>query len=385
MFTLLKSTVVAAVVLVAAAIAALPAAAQPITGQYIVTVKEGSNPRAVAAIVGASPRWVYETAINGFTAELNRGQLTALEHLAAVERIEQDQQVTVDDWLLQRTDAYGQPWGVDRIDQRFGLSGTYTYWTSGVYGSGFGVNAYVLDTGIATGHPDFGGRARNVYDAFGGNGQDCHGHGTHVAGTIGGATYGVAKRVSLLGVRIMDCYARFPNGSVGSVVAGIDWVTRNARKPAVANMSFHAGSVSTTLNQATTSLVNSGVFVAVAAGNDSRDACYDSPASASGTLTVAASTSTDARWSSSNYGACVDLYAPGVDIRSASLDGTSRLASGTSMASPHVAGVAAILKSDYGDRASSTINSWILNATTSNAIYSNVSGTPNRLLYMSGW
>ena len=385
MSTLLKRALVTAVVVVAVAVTALPAAAQPVTGQYIVTVKEGASPRAVAAIVGASPKWVYETAINGFTAELNRGQLTALEHMPAVERIEQDQQVTPDDWLLQRTDSYGQPWGLDRIDQRFGLSSTFTYWASGVYGSGYGVNAYVFDTGIATWHSEFGGRARNVYDAFGGNGQDCHGHGTHVAATIGGATYGVAKRVNLLGVRIMDCSGYFRNGSVGSVVAGVDWVMRNAKKPAVANMSFHVGSVSATLNQATTNLVNSGVFVAVAAGNDNRNACYDSPSSASGTLTVAASTSSDVRWSSSNYGACVDLYAPGVDIRSASLDGASRLASGTSMASPHVAGVAAVLKSDYGDRASSTINSWILDATTSNAIYSNVSGTPNRLLYMYGW
>jgi subtilisin family serine protease len=411
-FRTIRLALAAAVITIVAAIAVMPAGAgsgdtpgnppsnastpadkvpgpagtgKPIPGQYIVTLKEGENPRAVAAIVGASPKWVYEAAVNGFTAELNSGQLRALQHLRAVENIEQDQEISLDAWYTQTTDISGQPWGLDRIDQRSGLSRSFTYWLSGTYGGGYGVNAYVIDSGIATANPDFGGRARMVYDAFGGNGQDCLGHGTHVAGTIGGTTYGVAKRVNLLGVRVIDCYDRFPSGGVGSVVAAVDWVMRNARKPAVANMSFHVGSVSSTLNQATTNLVNSGVFVAVAAANDARDACYDSPSSAPGTVTVAASDSTDTRASFSDYGACVDLYAPGVNIRSTGLNGTTYLNSGTSMASPHVAGVAALLKSDYGDQTSSTIASWILNATTTNAVKSNISGTPNRLLYMSGW
>jgi subtilisin family serine protease len=371
---------------------------KPVPSQYIVLVKDGENPRAVAAIVSASPKWLYETALNGFTAELNTGQVNALRRLRAVESVEEDTELLLANYWTQRMDTTGQPWGLDRIDARFnevhngafvylypGISGTYTYWSSGVYGAGYGVNAYVIDTGIATGHPDFGGRARNVYDAFGGNGQDCHGHGTHVAGTIGGAVHGVAKRVTLLGVKVLGCRGEFRNGSVGSAIAGIDWLTKNARKPAVANMSWHSGQVNATLNRATTNLINSGVFVAVSANNDNRDACYDSPSSAVGTITVAASDRYDHRAWFSNYGPCVDLYAPGVSIKSTGLSSGTYLDSGTSMASPHVAGVAALLKSNYGDRTSSTIASWILNATTTNAINANVSNTPNRLLYMYGW
>jgi subtilisin family serine protease len=358
---------------------------KPIPGRFIVTLRQGENPRSVAAIAKVEPSYVYESALNGFAAELNDGQLNALRHNKAVEAIEQDQEVFPTGYVYQTMDTAGQPWGLDRIDQRSGLSRTFTWWTSGAYGAGYGVSAYIIDTGIATANPDFGGRARNVYDAFGGNGQDCHGHGTHVAGTVGGATYGVAKSVKLLGVRVMGCSAQFPASGVSAVIAGVDWVRRNAVKPAVANMSFHTGSVSSALNTATTSLVNSGVFVAVAAANDNRNACQDSPGSAAGTITVAASDSTDTRASFSDYGTCVDLYAPGVNIRSTGLNGTTYLNSGTSMASPHVAGVAALLKSDYGDRSSSTIASWILNATTTNVIKGNITGTPNRLLFMSGW
>lgn len=357
------------------------AAGKPIPGQYIVTLKAGENPRAVAAIVGANPRWVYEHALNGFTASLNDGQLNALRHHRAVAAIEQDQQITTDGYLTQTIDSTGQPWGLDRVDQRYGLSRTYTYWSN----AGYGVRAYIIDTGIATAHPDFGGRATNVYDAFGGNGQDCNGHGTHVAGTVGGRTYGIAKSVQLRGVRVLGCAGQFANNSVGSGIAGIDWVRANAIKPAVANISWHAGSVSSALNTATNNLNNSGVFVSVAAANDNRNACYDSPGSAAGTITVAASDATDTRASFSDYGSCVDLYAPGVQIKSTYLNGNTATMNGTSMASPHVAGVAALIKGDYGERTSATIASTILNATTPYPIKSNISGTPNRLLYMTGW
>jgi len=358
---------------------------KPIPGQYIVTLVEGANPRAVAAIAGASPMWVYENALNGFAAQLNPGQLKALQHMRSVAAIEPDQEISIDGYTTQTIDSSGQPWGIDRVDQRSGLSRTYTWWTSGAYGAGYGVRAYVIDTGIATSNPDFGGRARMVYDAFGGNGQDCNGHGTHVAGTIGGARYGIAKSVSLLGVRVLGCDGNFRNGSVSSAIAGVDWVRLNAVKPAVANMSWHSGSVSSALNTATTNLINSGVFVAVAANNQGTDACSDSPSSAIGTVTVAASDATDTRASFSNYGACVDLYAPGVNITSTWLNNTTNTISGTSMASPHVAGVAALLKSDYGDQSSATIAGWILNSATTGVIKGNIAGTPNRLLFMSGW
>jgi len=236
----------------------------------------------------------------------------------------------------------------------------------------------VIDTGIATAHADFGGRAQNVYDAFGGNGQDCNGHGTHVAGTVGGATYGIAKASSLRGVRVLDCSG---SGSTSGIIAGIDWVRANHIKPAVANMSL-GGGYSSALNAATDNLSGAGVFVAVAAGNENQNACNVSPASAAAPTVVAASDKTDTRATFSNFGSCVEVYAPGVNVTSTWLSGGTNTISGTSMASPHVAGVAALYKSG-GDAASSTINSWILTNASAGVVRSNPSGTPNRLLFKS--
>jgi len=360
-----------------------PATGKPIPGQYIVTLKAGENPRSVAAIAHVSPMFVYESALNGFAAKLNDGQLNALRHNRAVEAIEQDQEVTGDGFLTQTIDSSGQPWGLDRVDQRSGLSRSYTYWSTTTQGTGKGVTAYIIDSGIATAHADFGGRAMNVRDVLGGNGQDCHGHGTHVAGTVGGYKYGIAKSVKLRGVRVLGCDNK---GTITGIIAGIDWVRANAVKPAVANISIGAP-YSAAINTATTNLVNSGVFVAVAAGNDNQNACSFSPSSAIGTLTVGGTDSADWRYLNSNYGNCVDVYAPAYNVMSASRFGGGALMTGTSMASPHVAGVAALLKSDFGDQPSTTINSWILSATTTNAVKGNNTpfATPNKLLFMSGW
>jgi subtilisin family serine protease len=335
-----------------------------IDGAYIVVVKEGADPRSVAAVAGVNPHYVYTAALHGFAGELNAGQLNALQHNPNVDYIEQDGIATI------ATTQSGATWGLDRIDQRNRpLSGTYTYTTTAS-----NVTAYIIDTGLQANHPQFGGRAAMVYGA-----ADCNGHGTHVAGTIGSSTYGVAKGVKLRGVRVLDCAG---SGAYSAIIAGIDWVRVNGIHPAVANMSL-GGGFNSSLNTAATNLANSGIFLAVAAGNENQDACNVSPASASGTLTVAASTSTDAKASYSNWGGCVDVYAPGSSITSTWLNSGTNTISGTSMASPHAAGVAALYKGTFGDAASSTVVSWIINNATSGVISGNPAGTPNRLLYKS--
>lgn len=338
-----------------------------IRDSYIVVLNESANPRSVAAIAGVNPHFVYAAALNGFSAELNQGQLNALQHNPNVAYIEPDQEFTAN------TTVSAASWGLDRIDQRnLPLSGTFTYTNTAT-----AVRAYVIDTGIQTNHPQFGTRAMAVYDAFGGNGQDCNGHGTHVAGTIGGSTYGIARGVMLRAVRVLNCSG---SGSTSGIIAAVDWVRANALKPAVANMSL-GGGFSSSLNTAVNNLANSGIFIAVAAGNENQNACNVSPASASAAYTTAASTSTDAKASYSNWGSCVDGYAPGSSIKSAWINSGTNTISGTSMASPHVAGVAALYKGNFGDAASSTIVNWINSNATANVITGNVTGTPNRLLY----
>jgi len=321
-----------------------------IDGAYIVKVKDGQDARAVAAIAGVSPRYVYSI-VNGFAADLNEGQLNALRHNSSVEYVEQDQKVEA------VTTQSGATWGIDRTDQRsLPLSGTYNYTNTGST-----VYAYIIDTGLQTNHSEFGTRAANVYDAFGGTGADCQGHGTHVGGTVGGVTYGMAKSVKLRGVRVLDCAG---SGSNSGVIAGMDWVRTNGIRPAVANMSL-GGGYSSTVNTSANNLANSGVFLAVAAGNNSADACNYSPASAASATTVGSTTSSDGRSSFSNFGSCVDIYAPGSSITSAKLNGTYTTMSGTSMASPHVAGAGVLYKGTYGDASQSTIDTWLKNNATS--------------------
>ena len=351
----------------------LSASANRIDGSYLVVLKDGANPRSVAAIAQVEPTFVYDAAVNGFAATLNRGQLTALQHNPSVAYIEEDQVMSIEATQSNAT------WGLDRIDQRNRpLNGTYVYNTTAT-----NVTAYIIDTGVRPSHNQFGGRAQSVYNAVGGSNDDCNGHGTHVAGTIGGATYGVAKAVRIRGVKVLNCSG---SGSSSGIVAGINWVRSNAQRPAVANLSLGGGYSSTT-NTAVNNLANSGVFVAVASGNSNANACNYSPASATAVTTVNSSASNDARSTFSNHGSCTDLYAPGQSITSAwhtSNTATSTI-SGTSMASPHVAGVAALILASNPSASNSAVKNWIVSNATTNVISGNPSGTPNRLLFKATW
>ncbi|MDY7087777.1 MAG: S8 family peptidase [Actinomycetota bacterium] len=365
-------------VVTAAAATATPAVAAPATGDirlagtatavpgsYIVVMKPGASTLA-------SPTGLKRSlpVINGYEASLSQAQAKKLAASPGVAYVEQNQTIS-----LSATQS-GATWGIDRIDQRNRpLSTTYTYPVTAS-----NVTAYIIDTGIKYTHNDFGGRARFGYDAVGSGGVDCNGHGTHVAGTVGGTTYGVAKQVRLVGVRVLNCSG---SGTTAGVIAGVNWVTNNAVKPAVANMSL-GGGVSSTLDNAVAASINSGVTYALAAGNSNANACNSSPARVGAAITVGATTSTDARASYSNYGSCLDIFAPGSSITSAWYNSNSatRAISGTSMASPHVAGAAAlVLSRNTGYSPAQVRDSLVSNATT-NVVTSPGSGSPNRLLFV---
>jgi subtilisin family serine protease len=350
--------------------------AEVIPGRFIVTVRDGVSPSAVADDHGVRPQFVYTEALNGFAGAMSNAARDGLLRDARVSLVEPDGVARA---VVTQSNA---TWGIDRIDQRaLPLSGSYTYGNTGA-----GVTAYIIDTGIDYGHNEFGGRASLGYDAFGGNGTDCHGHGTHVAGTTGGATYGVAKGVTLKAVRVLDCGG---SGSWSGVIAGMDWVTANhqAGSPAVANMSL-GGGASASVDAATRRMIADGVATAVAAGNGNQggraqDACKYSPARTAEAMTVGATTRTDVKTSWSNYGACVDWFAPGSGITSAWIgSGNSETStiSGTSMASPHTAGVAALyLQSNPGASAQAVRDA--LYANTTKGVVTSANTANNHLLF----
>ncbi|KQV21710.1 MULTISPECIES: S8 family peptidase [unclassified Kitasatospora] len=347
---------------------------------YIVVLNQGvaaassDHGQALAQKYGARITRTYSAALNGFAAQLSEAQAKRLAADPAVAKVSQNRTFHVD-----ATQPSPPSWGLDRIDQKaLPLNSSYSYPDT----AGEGVTAYIIDTGVRISHSEFGGRASDGYDAIDNDNtaQDGYGHGTHVAGTVAGSSYGVAKKAKIVAVRVLD---NSGSGTTEQVVAGIDWVTAHAVKPAVANMSL-GGGVDDVLDAAVRRSIASGITYGVAAGNDNQNASTHSPARVSEAITVGSTTSTDARSSFSNYGSLVDLFAPGSSIKSAwnSGDTATSTISGTSMATPHVVGAAALWLADHRTDTPAQVATALVNNATSGVVTSPGTGSPNKLLYV---
>jgi subtilisin family serine protease len=360
---------------------AAAAEAAAVGTRYIVKLKDevsapGARGREIAAAHGAQLHHQFERALKGFAVTVPPGAVAAF--LRAMER-DPDVDLVEPDAVMTGTQTVqtGATWGLDRTDQRLlPLSGTYSYGASGA-----GVQAFIIDSGLRSTHSEFQGRVLPGYtainDGYGTN--DCNGHGTHVAGTVAGQTWGMAKGANVVPVRVLGCDG---SGYVSGIVAGIDWMIANAKKPAVANMSL-GGSATSTLDSAVAKAVSNGITMAVAAGNSNADACNTSPARAPSAITVGATGSSDERASYSNWGTCLDVFAPGNSITSASngSDNGAAIMSGTSMASPHVTGLAAVYLQSNPGASPATVASAIKAGATTGLVAGAGAGSPNALIY----
>ncbi|MCQ4208130.1 MULTISPECIES: S8 family peptidase [Streptomyces] len=357
--------------------------AEAVRGSYIVTLKKpaqstagltaaSADGKGLISAYGGTVQKTFRTALNGYAVRgLSATEAGRLAADPAVASVEQNQRVHVD---ATQTSA---PWGLDRIDQSaLPLSGTYTYPDT----AGSGVTAYVIDTGVRITHSQISGRASNGYDAVDGDSvaQDGNGHGTHVATTIAGTTYGVAKKAKIVAVRVLDDSG---SGTTAGVIAGIDWVTNNHSGPSVANLSL-GGGTSTALDTAVRNSISSGVTYAIAAGNSGANASTSSPARVTQAITVGATSNTDAKASWSNYGSVLDLFAPGVSITAGwnTSDSATNTISGTSMATPHVAGAAAVYLAGHTSATPAQVATALVNGATSGVVTSPGTGSPNKLL-----
>ncbi|WP_345870669.1 S8 family serine peptidase [Shewanella algae] len=326
---------------------------------------------------GIEVRQNFGNSLNGVLVKANGAQIQSLLKDPNIKYVEQDQRVSIEPMVEAAGDQGGATWGLDRIDQRdLPLNSNYHYDYDGS-----GVTAFVIDTGVRNTHNEFGGRASSGYDFIDNDNDssDCNGHGTHVAGTIGGSTYGVAKNVNIVGVRVLNCSG---SGTNSGVISGINWVKNNAQGPSVANMSL-GGGASQALDDAVNAAVAAGISFVVAAGNDNSNACNYSPARAANAVTVGSTTSTDSRSSFSNYGTCLDIYAPGSSITSAWYNSNSatNTISGTSMASPHVAGVAALYLAENPALSPTQLTNLLVSRASSGKVGDAKTGSPNKLLY----
>jgi subtilisin family serine protease len=344
-----------------------------IPNSYVVVMKDdvGVTAAATAKQYGASIKHTYTAALNGYSATMSAEAAKRTAADPAVAYVEQDRVISA-----VGTQPNPPSWGLDRIDQRdLALDSSYTYSNTAP-----GVTAYIIDTGIRTTHSDFGGRASWGTNTVDSNNTDCNGHGTHVAGTVAGTTYGVAKEARLVAVKVLNCQG---SGTLAGVAAGIDWVTANAAKPAVANMSLGAQGTNASLETAVRNSISSGVVYAIASGNSSADACNFTPARTPEAITVNSIDRNDARSSFSNFGTCTDVFAPGRDITSAwnTNDTATNTISGTSMATPHVAGVAALYLGGNPSATPAQVQTSIKDFASKGNVTGAGSGSPNNLVF----